>query len=169
MTIEVIRLGHRRKRDERLTTHVCLIARAFGAERVVVAEEDKDLERTINDVVKRFGGKFEIRTGVSWRAYIRDFKGTRVHLTMYGLPLRETIGKIPDGNVLVIVGSEKVPGEVYRMADINIAVGNQPHSEAGALAVFLDRFTGGAWEDRAFEGGEIEVIPTAHGKGVKKR
>ena len=69
----------------------------------------------------------------------------------------------------MVVGSEKVPGEVYRMADLNIAVGNQPHSEAGALAVFLDRLTGGSWEDRKFDGGQMEVIPTAHGKGVRKK
>ena len=167
--IEVLRLGHRRKRDERLTTHVCLVARAFGAERVLVGEEDKDLEKTIKDVVKRFGGKFDIQTGVSWRTYIRNFRGTKVHLTMYGLPLKEVIPQIPKGDVLVIVGSEKVPGEVYRMADFNIGVGNQPYSEAGALSVFLDRFTDGAWEDRPFQGGEIEVIPTAHGKGVRKK
>jgi tRNA (cytidine56-2'-O)-methyltransferase len=169
MVIEVLRLGHRRKRDERLTTHVCLIARALGADRVLVAEEDKELEKTIRSVVERFGGKFEITTGVGWRTVMRNFKGTKVHLTMYGLPLKEVISKIPKGNILVIVGSEKVPGEVYRMADLNIAVGNQPHSEAGALAVFLDRFTGGSWEEKRFEGGEIEVVPTAHGKGVRKK
>jgi len=169
VAIEVLRLGHRRKRDERLTTHVCLVARAFGADKVVVTEEDKELERTIKDVVKRFGGRFEILTGVGWRPYMRDFKGTRVHLTMYGLPIGEVMDKIPEGNVLIVVGSEKVQGEVYKMADLNVAVGNQPHSEAGALAVFLDRLTNGKWEKRTFDGGEIEVVPTAHGKGVRKR
>jgi tRNA (cytidine56-2'-O)-methyltransferase len=169
MVIEILRLGHRRKRDERLTTHVCLIARALGADRVWVAEEDSELEKTISSVVERFGGKFEIKTGVGWKTVMRNFKGTKVHLTMYGLPLKETLGKIPKGDVLVIVGSEKVPGEVYQMADFNIAVGSQPHSEAGALAVFLDRFTNGSWEDKKFSGGQIEVIPTAFGKGVRKQ
>ncbi len=169
MVIEVLRLGHRRKRDERLTTHVCLIARAMGVDRVWVTEEDAELEKTIRSVVERFGGNFEIKTGVGWKTVMRNFKGTRVHLTMYGLPLKEALTKIPKGDVLVIVGSEKVPGEVYRMADFNIAVGSQPHSEAGALAVFLDRFTGGSWEDKKFDGGQMEVIPTAHGKGVRNK
>jgi len=110
-----------------------------------------------------------VTTGVGYKTVMRNFKGTKVHLTMYGLPLKEVITKIPKGDVLIIVGSEKVPGDVYQMADLNIAVGSQPHSEAGALAVFLERFTGGAWEDKVFEGGQMEVIPTAHGKGVRKK
>ena len=28
--LHVLRLGHRIHRDERLTTHICLVARAFG-------------------------------------------------------------------------------------------------------------------------------------------
>lgn len=168
-------MGHRRKRDERLTTHVCLVARAFGADRVLVSERDQELEGTVADVVRRFGGSFEVRTGVKWRGHIKDFKGTKVHLTMYGMPLKEALAGIrdhwkgADRDMLVIVGSEKVPGEVYRMADFNVAVGNQPHSEAAALAIFLERATEGKWEDLVHEGGEIEIIPSAHGKGVRRK
>lgn len=162
-------MGHRRKRDERLTTHVCLVARAFGAERVLISEEDKELEGTVSSVVDRFGGRFKVQTGVGWRTYLRDFKGTKVHLTMYGLPVDEVVGDIPKGDILIVVGSEKVPGDVYRMVDHNIAVTNQPHSEAAALAILLDRLMEGGWKGLRFEGGELEVIPTAHGKGVRKR
>jgi tRNA (cytidine56-2'-O)-methyltransferase len=171
--IEVLRLGHRRKRDERLTTHVCLVARAFGADRVLVSEKDPELEATISDVVKRFGGHFEVATGVNWRGQIKNFKGTKVHLTMYGMPLKDILDDIPRSgkadNLLVIVGSEKVPGDVYRLVDFNVAVGNQPHSEAAALAVFLDRYTEGGWQSMLFEGGELEIVPSPHGKGVRKR
>jgi len=40
MTLEVLRLGHRPARDKRITTHVCLTARALGATRVRIAEKD---------------------------------------------------------------------------------------------------------------------------------
>jgi tRNA (cytidine56-2'-O)-methyltransferase len=170
--IEILRLGHRRKRDERLTTHVCLVARAFGANRILVAEKDPELERTIRDVVKRFGGEFEIVTGVKWRSYIKEFDGTKVHLTMYGLPLGDHIDGLlatAKERMLVIVGSEKVPAEIYDLADINVAVTSQPHSEAAALAIFLDRISEGEWEDLHFEGGEMEIVPTGRGKEVRKK
>jgi tRNA (cytidine56-2'-O)-methyltransferase len=44
-------------------------------------------------------------------------------------------------------------------------VGNQPHSEIAALAIFLDRFTEGKalYEDRH---GKVTVIPNERGKTV---
>jgi tRNA (cytidine56-2'-O)-methyltransferase len=63
------------------------------------------------------------------------------------------------------VGSTKVPREYYEMADINAAVGNQPHSEVAALAVFLDRLTEGKnLMDEA--GGKVRVVPQERGKLV---
>ena len=60
---------------------------------------------------------------------------------------------------------EAVPAEVYQRADFNVSVGNQPHSEIAALAIFLDRFTEGKalYADR---GGELEVVPNERGKTV---
>ncbi|MBI0582046.1 MAG: tRNA (cytidine(56)-2'-O)-methyltransferase, partial [Methanomassiliicoccales archaeon] len=52
--ITVLRLGHRPERDKRITTHVALTARAFGARRIIVSTKDPVLEESINDVVKRF-------------------------------------------------------------------------------------------------------------------
>jgi tRNA (cytidine56-2'-O)-methyltransferase len=166
--IEILRLGHRRKRDERLTTHVCLTARALGADKVLVAEEDSALERTIESVVDRFGGSFVVETGVPWKSYIRDFKGTKVHLTMYGEKLDRALPGIPKKNLLVIVGSEKVPGAVYDLVDYNVSVGNQPHSEVAALAIFLDRLLEGKGLNKRQTGGKIRVIPTARGKRVER-
>src|SRR3989304_984535 len=68
------RLGHRPARDKRVTTHVCLTARAFGASKALVSTKDASLERSVRGVVDRFGGDFEIETGVAWR---RDRKGRR--------------------------------------------------------------------------------------------
>jgi tRNA (cytidine56-2'-O)-methyltransferase len=171
MNIEVLRLGHRPARDKRITTHVCLTARALGARGVRIAEEDAEVVRSVAGVAKRFGGAFTVASGTGWKAPIRAWReggGQVVHLTMYGTPLREAVpGIVRDGRpVLVVVGAEKVPAELYQLADHNVAVGSQPHSEVAALALLLDRLRGGAWEGDAFPGGEIEVIPTARGKRV---
>ena len=39
MNVNVLRLDHRLKRDTRITTHVCLTARAFGASKIFLAGE----------------------------------------------------------------------------------------------------------------------------------
>ena len=64
-----------------------------------------------------------------------------------------------------MIGAEKVPGYVYEIADFNISVGNQPHSEVSALALFLDRYTKGVWINRKFNG-NIEIIPSNTRKKV---
>ncbi len=62
MKVNVLRLDHRRVRDARITTHVCLTARAFGASKVILSgDEDKKIMENIRDVVKRWGGNFENR------------------------------------------------------------------------------------------------------------
>ncbi len=164
--IEVLRIGHRPARDKRVTTHVCLVARAFGADGVVVDTADRSIERTLSGVSRRFGGAFFVQTGVRWQSHIRAFQGTKVHLTMYGTSLEEAVLRIPKAApVLVIVGSTKVPAQVYDMADFNVSVGNQPHSEVAALALFLDRWFQGKELKRDF-GGRLRVIPSARGKNV---
>jgi tRNA (cytidine56-2'-O)-methyltransferase len=167
--IWVLRLGHRPERDKRITTHVALTARAFGAKGIMVSTKDVKLEESVNDVAGRFGGDFIIQTGINWRHYLRDFKekGRIVHLTMYGMPVDEGASKVPmDQDLLIVVGAEKVPPEVYHTADFNIAVGNQPHSEVAALAILLDRLTQGSWVGKEFTGGSIKVLPCERGKHV---
>ncbi len=163
--ITVLRLGHRPARDKRVTTHVALTARAFGAQKVLVDARDPPLEKTVRDVVRRFGGPFEIETGVPWRRALKDFPGTKVHLTMYGQRLADVLPGLPRDHLLIIVGAEKVPAEVYRLADVNVAIGNQPHSEVAALAVFLDRLLAGEGLRREFEG-RLRIRPSARGKDV---
>ena len=172
MRIEVLRLGHRPARDKRITTHVCLTARALGASAVRIAEDDSSIERTVRSVAGRFGGSFTITSGTGWKGPVQTWKkagGQVVHLTMYGLPLGETAPQVrSDGrDVLVVVGAEKVPGDLYGMADWNVAVGSQPHSEVAALALLLDRLREGAWEADAFPGAALRVVPTARGKRVE--
>jgi tRNA (cytidine56-2'-O)-methyltransferase len=164
--ITVLRLGHRPGRDKRVTTHVALTARAFGADAMLVPARDEDLERTIRGVGAKFGGAFEVRTGVPWRAVLDGWQGPIVHLTMYGEALDDAVPRIPrDADLLVVVGAEKVPREVYDRATFNVSVGNQPHSEVAALAVFMDRLLRGKGLRREFEG-RVRVLPSRRGKVV---
>lgn len=166
--VTVLRLGHRPSRDKRVTTHVALVARAFGAAGILVDAEDQSLERVVRGVVRNFGGEFAIETGVSWRRALKAWRGTVVHLTMYGEAVEEAIARIPPGSdVLVVVGARKVPGAVYGDADLNVAIGNQPHSEVAALAVFLDRLYGGAGLGKDFVGA-VRIVPTKRGKTIRK-
>ena len=89
------------------------------------------------------------------------------HLTMYGIDINECLDKIPeDKPVLVIVGSQKVHKEAFQLADYNIAIGNQPHSEIAALAIFLDRLLEGKGLKKEFEKTEMRIVPQERGKKV---
>jgi tRNA (cytidine56-2'-O)-methyltransferase len=165
--ITVLRLGHRPERDKRITTHVALTARAFGADKVIISTKEENIERTVNSVTKRFGGPFEITTGQNWKRVMKDFQGQIVHLTMYGDTLENAMEKIDrDKDILVVVGATKVPASVYQDATFNVSIGNQPHSEVAALAVFLDRLTGGSGLRKGFRTCEMRIIPDAKGKTV---
>ncbi len=165
--IVVLRLGHRPKRDKRITTHVALVARAFGADGIVLTIRDEKIKEKVEDVVSRWGGNFFIDFA-EWREYIKKWKGIKVHLTMYGLPIDEIMPEIKkhkDEDILVIVGAEKVPGEIYKLVDYNVAVGNQPHSEVAALAIFLDRYYEGKELKKDFRG-KLRIIPSKDSKRV---
>ena len=89
---------------------------------------------------------------------------------MYGIPLIERIDEIRRAeNVLVVVGAEKVPREVYEICDLNISIGTQPHSEVAALAVFLDRVLEGLVFRLEFEDSSIKIVPSERGKKVIKK
>ncbi len=166
--ITVLRIGHRPARDKRLTTHVSLVARAFNTEKIIVDTKDSKLEEVIRSVVSRFGGDFKIETGVKWKKVVRNWDGIIVHLTMYGEHIDDVIEKIPKNskvNLLIIVGSEKVPRDVYDFADYNVAIGHQPHSEVAALAIFLDKYFEGMELKKDFNG-KLKVLGTAKGKKV---
>jgi tRNA (cytidine56-2'-O)-methyltransferase len=131
--------------------------------------KDERVVEGVRDVTKRFGGPFEIHDGAPLRKTLKEFQGTKAHLTMYGLPLPEVIPRIPlDRDLLVVVGAEKVPREVYELVDHNVAVGNQPHSEVAALALFLYALRGNDVFSKRFEG-QLEVEPSARGKVVRPR
>src|SRR3990170_1053883 len=124
MNFEVLRIGQRVVRDDRVTTHVALVARAFGASKI----------------------------------YMNEVNGENINKLITSLQKEE--------NILIVVGAEKVPREVYDFADYNVAIGNQPHSEISALAVLLDRIQEGSQFLTKFENPAREIIPTKRGKNV---
>ncbi|MEA2003479.1 MAG: tRNA (cytidine(56)-2'-O)-methyltransferase [archaeon] len=170
--ITLLRLGHRLGRDSRITTHCGLVARAFGAGRVILSGDyDKKIVDSLKGVSEQWGGDFEVDYDRQWMKVIKKFKedgAVVVHLTMYGMNLQDKIDEVrktcKGKDVLVVVGSQKVPGEVYELSDYNIAVGNTPHSEISALALFLDRFFCGKQLDKKQENGKISIIPQERGK-----
>ncbi len=172
--IFILRIGHRVFRDSRVTTHVCLTARALGADGVIIADqEDKVVESTIRDVTDRFGGPFEVQSGKPWKHVIREWRdmgGRIVHLTAYGLPLPKMLEEIQDldKDLLVVVGSEKMPGEIFKLANWNISVTNQPMSEVAALAVFLDWFKQHREFEQEFSKAQVKIVPSRAGKEIQQ-
>jgi tRNA (cytidine56-2'-O)-methyltransferase len=170
--VVVCRFGHRPGRDDRMTTHVALTARALGADRVVLPDNATQAAETATDITNRFGGPFTVERTASPTALVRDFDGVVVHLTMYGEPIQTVERDIrtahgDDGErVLVVVGSEKVPFDVYEHADHNVAVTNQPHSEVAGLAVFLDHLYDTAELDQDWQDPDRVVVPQDTGKRV---
>ncbi len=167
--VTVFRYGHRIARDKRITTHIALVARAFGASGIAIDTKDESIEDVVRSVEERFGDDFEVKTGVNWRKFIKEWDGIIVHLTMYGESIADVAEEIKKHDkVLAVVGSKKVPGEFYSIADFNVAVGNQPHSEVAALALFMHYMTDGKWLNKDFYG-QLQIIPQKRGKKVIER
>ncbi len=171
--IIVLRLGHRPFRDQRISTHIGLTARALGADKMVyTGQKDGKLEESVRGVVGNFGGSFSIEYSESWKKTINEHKNKgfkAVHLTVYGLPVQDQVAKIrKTKGLLVIVGGEKVQPEVYQIADYNISVTNQPHSEVTALAILLHEYFGGEELENKVKG-KMEIIPQEKGKKVVKQ
>ncbi|MDD2472913.1 MULTISPECIES: tRNA (cytidine(56)-2'-O)-methyltransferase [unclassified Methanoculleus] len=166
--VAVLRIGHRPERDQRVTTHVGLAARALGARGMYLAADDRGVVASIEDVASRWGGDFFVENNVAWRRCIRDWKaggGKVAHLTMYGLRMTDVIDEIrSQERVLVVVGAEKVPGEIYGLADYNVSVTTQPHSEISSLALFLDHLYEGKELNREYPDAKIRIEPTKAGK-----
>jgi len=170
--IVILRIGHRPERDQRVTTHVALTGRALGASGMYLAADDKGVAESVRDVADRWGGTFFCENNAKWRSCIKDWKaagGKVVHLTMYGINLPDIIGEIrPCEKLLVVVGAEKVPGEMYGLADYNVAVTGQPHSEISSLALFLDHLAEGNEFKREFSGAKIRIVPSKAGKHTEE-
>jgi tRNA (cytidine56-2'-O)-methyltransferase len=170
MVFEVLRIGQRLVRDDRVTTHVALVARAFGASKIYMNEVNPQIKDTLNKINQTWGGGFEIEFIDNYMHVIQSKKKDSVkivHLTMYGENINDVQNKLQnEEKILIVVGAEKVPRNVYEIADYNVAIGSQPHSEISALAVVLDRIHNGTQFMKKFENPLREVIPTKKGKNV---
>jgi len=171
--VAILRIGHRLVRDDRTTTHAILVSRAFGSSIMYMTDVDEEIKKTINKVNSSWGGlnEFNLKIIDNWKNLVKEWKdkeGKIVHLTMYGRQINEAINEIKSlkQKILVIIGAEKVPKEVYFLADYNISIGNQPHSEIAALAIFLDRLFEGKQFDKGFSDEKMKIIPSDKGKNV---
>lgn len=165
--IEVLRIGHRPGRDPRLTTHLALAARALGATRFHLEPADAELAARIEAVNRRWGGGFAVDGVEDWRSVVRSFDGPVVHLTMYGQPLARVLPRLRRARrMLAVVGGAKVPPALYGLADVNVAVGHQPHSEVAALAVLLTSLKG-IPGPKVRPGARSIIVPSARGKRVR--
>ena len=175
MVVKVLRIGHRFVRDYRVTTHLFLVARAFGTNGVIyTGQQDEGLVAEAAKISESWGGSFSIEYADRWEKVVKDWKangGEVVHLTMYGLPLQDVIGKVrqSQNDKLIAVGGAKVPGTMYRMADWNVAVTSQPHSEIGALSVFLHELFEGKELSKTFGNAKLVIVPQVVGKKVVKQ
>ena len=170
--ITVLRLGHRFRRDERISTHCGLVARALGAQEIIyTGDKDEKMMESVKNVTERWGGNFKVSYKNSYKYVINKYKSDgfkTIHLTMYWIPIQKKIDEIKKfDKLLIIIGGEKVPGDVYQMVDYNIAVTNQPHSEIAALAIILDFIQDREELEKEFHG-KIKVIPQERGKKVLK-
>ncbi len=170
MVIEVVRIGQRVVRDDRVTTHVALVARAFGANTIFMTEINPEIKDTLKKINDTWGGDFSIEFIESWKPVIKMKKENGfkiVHLTMYGENINDIQSDLKkEENLVIVVGAEKVPREIYEFADYNVGIGSQPHSEISALAILLDRIQMGSQFNKVFPGAKRKIIPTKKGKTV---
>ena len=159
MKVSVLRLGHRNVRDDRVTTHIALVARAMGADRIFMTEVNNSIKTTMEEVISGWGGRyFDIEIIENWKAVAMNWKSTGgkiVHLTMYGVNIDSVADELRecDDNILIVVGASKVPRETYEIA---------------ALAICLDRIFNGKELTKQFDDAKIRIVPSPNGKKVMK-
>jgi len=168
--INILKLDHRPFRDKRITTHCALVSRAFGADKFYYSGiEDNVFEKSVSEVNKQWGGDFKTEYIKNPKKLITDFKGIKIHLTMYGQKIVDAIEDIKqkiDENLIIVVGGPKVDRFYYESSDYNISITNQPHSEVAALAIILNYINPTAIDGKIYENKKINIEPNKKGKKV---
>ena len=164
--IEILRLSHRIARDKRISTHLGLTSRAFLADKMYYSgQKDSSLESSIIKINKNFGSNFTIEFIKDPIKLVKEKKSQNyliINLTMYGLEIKTQLQKIKiSKKLLIIIGSEHVPFSYYELADINLSITNQPHSELSALAILLYEING-IKDD--FKNAKLKIKPSEKGK-----
>ena len=97
LVIEVVRIGQRLVRDDRVTTHVALVSRGFGAERIYMTEINPEIKDTVKKINNTWGGNFEVEFIEKWKTVVKKKKNDGfkiVHLSMYGESINDVQEKI---------------------------------------------------------------------------
>ena len=170
--LEILRLSHRIARDKRISTHLALTARAFLADKMYYSgDKDTSLESSTEKLNKKFGSTLAIEHVKDPVKLVKEKKAKNykiIHLTMYGLELKAELPKIKKfRNLLILIGSEHVPFEFYNLADINLSITNQPHSELSALALLLYELR----KDKIlqYKNAQLKIKPCKLGKKIIKQ
>ena len=171
LRMDVLRLGHRIFRDQRITTHCGLVARALGCRSFAYSgQHDAEVEASLSRAALQWGGPFTARYVSNDIAFLKQWKrsgGKIAHLTMYGLPFQKKLAAVRKAKkLLVVVGGEKVPGAVYQLADWNLAMTSQPHSEVAALGILLWELRGR--KEPMLRKAKLRIVPQPAGKRVVK-
>lgn len=170
--IIILRLNHRIARDKRLSTHVALTARAFLADKLYYSgQKDSNLELSIKKVNEKFGSDFTIEYLYDPIKFINENKNkfTIVHLSVYGVNIKNKINEIrKNKNLIIIVGGEKVEPIYYKLAHYNIAITHEPISEVSALAIFLNLLNKGKGLNNYFKNAKLKILDNERGKKLIK-
>ncbi len=71
---EVVRIGQRLVRDDRVTTHVALVSRAFGVEKIFMTEVNPEIRDTLEKINKTWGGNFVVEFIDKWKSIVKKKK-----------------------------------------------------------------------------------------------
>ncbi|GBL41277.1 tRNA (cytidine(56)-2'-O)-methyltransferase [Nitrosarchaeum sp.] len=74
MVIEVVRIGQRLVRDDRVTTHVALVARAFGCSKIFMTEVNPEIKGTLEKINNIWGGNFVVEFIDNWKSIVKNKK-----------------------------------------------------------------------------------------------
>tara|TARA_B100001765_G_C19235288_1_gene220030 strand:- start:194 stop:475 length:282 start_codon:yes stop_codon:yes gene_type:complete len=89
---------------------------------------------------------------------------------MYGENLPDVEQEIKsiknNSNIIIVIGSEKIPSDLLHLSTLNVAISNQPHSEVAALAIILDRIFSGKQLSIQFDKARLKIVPKKQGKKV---
>ena len=119
MSIYVLRLGHRFVRDDRTTTHVALVSRAFGCKKIFMTEVDDSILQTVKKVCEDWGGsnEFGIEIIHDWKSLLSSWKkqnGMIVHLTMYGINIEnQSLNFSVKKNILLVRSQQGTKGSLF--------------------------------------------------------
>jgi len=170
--IYILKLDHRPFRDKRITTHCALVSRAFGGEVFYYSGvEDNELEKSVKKINAEWGGSFKIKFIETPEEIVSEFKGIKIHLTMYGAKIVDKIDEIikehnKKNDLLLIIGGPKVDRFYYDNSNYNISVTNQPHSEVAALAIILNYLNPKSLFEDSFKNTKRKIEPSNEGKKV---